>query len=350
MRIRYAEEKDQFAWDEYVLNHVDGLAYQLFAWKRAVKKAYGHDSFYLIAEKDSKICGVFPLIDFKIPFLGSSLISLPYCDAGGLLADNNDIARMLLQKATLLAKQSGAKCHVRATQVLHSNCANATDKVRMVLTLPENSDIYLASLRSKTRNKIKKALKNGYEVKVGSSELLGEFYSVFAENMHDLGSPVHSHKWIEAIVSEYKEKARVFVVFTPEGVPVAAGIILLHPTTVSNPWASSLRKYNHMKPNMLLYSALLSFAADNEFKQFDFGRSTPGEGTYVFKEQWGAKPSKLYWYEHIAADDSGNIVNQAKNVSSSNSGSRELAACLWQKLPVVGANWIGPRIRKYISL
>ncbi|MEZ5583585.1 MAG: GNAT family N-acetyltransferase [Candidatus Competibacteraceae bacterium] len=62
------------------------------------------------------------------------------------------------------------------------------------------------------------------------------------------------------------------------------------------PWASSLRKYNSLSPNMLLYWSVLEFACKKGYRIFDFGRSTPGEGTYRFKEQWGAKPVQLYWH------------------------------------------------------
>ena len=220
----------------------------------------------------------------------------------------------------------------------------------MVLTLPETSELFLASLKSKIRNKIKKPQKCGFEVKVGSHELIDAFYSVFADNMHELGSPVHSRRWIESIVSEYKERIRIGVVFTPEGVPAAAGVLLLHSTTVSNPWASSLRKYNHLKPNMLLYATFLSFAADNGYQNFDFGRSSPGEGTYLFKEQWGAQPRHLYWYELAADDRASKASKKTESLPGGISRNRQLAAQLWQKLPTAGANWLGPRIRKYISL
>lgn len=48
---------------------------------------------------------------------------------------------------------------------------------------------------------------------------------------------------------------------------------------------------------MLLYWAMLEYACDQGYRQFDFGRSTPGEGTCRFKEQWGAKSHQLYWYQ-----------------------------------------------------
>ena len=62
------------------------------------------------------------------------------------------------------------------------------------------------------------------------------------------------------------------------------------------PWAASLRTHNRYSPNMLLYWSVLAFACEKGYRNFDFGRSTPGEGTYRFKEQWGARPVQLYWH------------------------------------------------------
>ncbi|MEJ2201657.1 MAG: GNAT family N-acetyltransferase [Desulfuromonadaceae bacterium] len=346
MQIRLATSADQGCWDDYVGNHPEGTAYQLFAWKNAVKKAYGFEGPYLLAQKGSTVCGILPLIDFSIPFFKKSLISLPYCDAGGVLADDCETADKLLEEAVALASKTDAIVHVRSTRELPFFSINTTEKVRMLLDLPESSEIFFSGLKSKLRTKIKKPLKHGYEVKLGSCEFIDHFYAVFAENMHELGSPVHSRKWIEAIVSEYQEKVKIAVVFAPEGIPVAAGMILLHPTTVSNPWASSLRKYNYMKPNMLLYSTLLSFASDHGYKKFDFGRSTPGEGTYQFKEQWGAQPHPLYWY----GSDEKNRPTETSGKVASNLNKRELLARAWKHIPVSSANWLGPKIRRYISL
>ena len=94
---------------------------------------------------------------------------------------------------------------------------------------------------------------------------------------------------------------------------------------------------------MLLYWNFLKFAADNGYKQFDFGRSTPDEGTYKFKAQWGAKPKTLYW--HYIMLNKNDFEN-----SESNSSHRDRVVKLWQKLPLGVANLIGPAIRKHISL
>ena len=292
MQIRVATTDDQPVWDEYVYNHPKGLAYQLFAWKQAVKQAYGFEGKYFLAESSGDICGVLPLIELRVPLRGESLISLPYCDAGGVLADSSEVAKELLNEAF----SSSQRCEIRSAFELDSGLSNQTDKVRMLLDLPASSNELLAGLKSKLRSQVKKPIRDGLMVKMGGGELVDTFYRIFAANMRDLGSPVHSLTWIKAVVDSYAENCRVAVVYTPNGEPAAAGIILLQRQTVSIPWASALREYNRLNPNMLLYWTFLEFAADNGHRYFDFGRSTPSEGTYRFKQQWGALPKPLYWY------------------------------------------------------
>ena len=342
MQIRVATTDDQPAWDEYVHSHPEGLAYQLFAWKQAVTQAYGFEGKYLLAESSGNICGVLPLIKLRVPLRGESYISLPYCDAGGVLADSLDVATKLLGSAF----ESSPRCEIRSAIELSSGLSNQTDKVRMLLELPLSSEELLSRLKSKLRSQVKKPIRDGLTVKTGGEELVEIFYRIFAVNMRDLGSPVHSLLWIKSVVKTYAENCRVAVVYTPDGEPAAAGIVLLQRQTVSIPWASALREYNRLNPNMLPYWTFLQLAADNGYCYFDFGRSTPGEGTYKFKQQWGAQPKPLYWYQQPEAS---NTISD-EMADSAKLSKRDLLVGIWQKLPVPVATTIGSQVRKYISL
>jgi lipid II:glycine glycyltransferase (peptidoglycan interpeptide bridge formation enzyme) len=93
---------------------------------------------------------------------------------------------------------------------------------------------------------------------------------------------------------------------------------------------------------MMLYWNFLKYTVDHGFRKFDFGRSSPNEGTYKFKEQWGARATPLYW--QYSTNGHGLPPDPA---------SREKYAPLvsfWKKLPLPLANFIGPHIRKHISL
>jgi serine/alanine adding enzyme len=215
------------------------------------------------------------------------------------------------------------------------------DKVRMLMKLPASSTMLMQSFKSKLRSQITRPLKEGLTTKVGGVELLEDFYRVFAINMRDLGSPVHSVELIQHVLSNFSEDSRILVVYSAREA-VACALVIGFSRILRNPWASSLRKYASLSPNMLLYMRMLEFACDNGYESFDFGRSTKGEGTYRFKEQWGAVPAPLYWYYFPPVGDALQLEGEQRKF--------EYARYCWKKLPVVVTKAIGPRIRKYISL
>jgi serine/alanine adding enzyme len=212
----------------------------------------------------------------------------------------------------------------------------------MLLDLPDSSDTLLKSFKSKLRSQIRKPIAEGLTVKIGRDELLEDFYNVFAINMRDLGSPVHSIKLMRRVLEEFPDFAKIVVIYG-DNHPMACSLIIGFKETLENPWASSLREYSHLSPNMLLYWTMLEYACNNGLGQFDFGRSTPDEGTYKFKEQWGAKPAALHWY-YISLN--GHQLTDAPDDKSR----FESLIPYWQKLPVPVTRIIGPMIRKHIGL
>ncbi len=359
IKVILATENNQTLWDSYVLRHKDSTPYHLYAWKQAVESAYGHKGYYFIAVSDDatdsnlKVEGVLPLIHLKIPFGRGALISLPFCDTAGLLSDNKDIEQLLIAETLTLGKEIGVKeIEMRTSK---SECGfksntltidTQSHKVRMLLDLPDGSDILFEGFKSKLRSQIRKPEKEGLRFKWGNINKLDDYYKVFSINMKDLGSPVHSRMWFRSVLEFYAEKIRMGLVYK-ENRLIGCGVILIINNTVTIPWASTLRKYNYLSPNMMLYWNFLAFAADEGYLKFDFGRSSPGESTFRFKAQWGAQPEALYWH-NISLKKKKVVIGHSvpKRVSSN----KEMAANLWSKLPLCVANTLGARIRKYISL
>ena len=160
--------------------------------------------------------------------------------------------------------------------------------------------------------------------------------------MRDLGSPVHPKNLMYNVIAEFSEKA-CFVIVYMTGRALACSLIIGFKDILENPWSSSLKDFNKLSPNMLLYWSMLEYGCDKGYKCFDFGRSSPDEGTYSFKKQWGAKPVPLHWqYISLNKED---IIEPISSKSTF-----KFAARVWSKFPVSVTKIIGPRIRKYISL
>lgn len=356
MIIRHAENKDQVAWDSYTLNHPDATPYHLWPWRSAVMSAYRHQGYYLLAKEKGAVCGVLPLIHLKRPLLHDQLVSLPFCDLAGPLADDQDVAGQLLHGAAQLARNLNVKSfeiRTRSAAITGADTGSApqpckTGKVSMLLDLPANAGELWDGFKSKLRSQVRKAEKNGLVFRFGRDEQdINPFYEVFSRNMQELGSPVHSKEFMTAIFACYGDHCRMGLVFFEER-PVGCGLILRCGKTVAIPWASTLREYNRLSPNMLLYWNFLEYAADTGATLFDFGRSTPNEGTYRFKAQWGARPFALHW-ESRALDGTRQLSLSPSTESRSGNG-RQFAVELWKKLPLPIANLLGPTLRRYISL
>ena len=367
LTIRYYRSSDHEIWDNYVRNHPNGTLYHLSGWKNVIEKTYGHKSYYLMAlansnnlsnptNHDNCIVGILPLVHMKHFLFGNSLVSIPFFDTGGILADDEETERFLLSHAVKLAQELKAKTiefrHIEPLPWFNSedlneimqNCRFRTlsHKVRMLLTLPESPEILMKSFKSKLRSQIRKPLKEGLISRIGRSELLCDFYEVFSKNMRDLGSPVHSKKLMGHALKEFSDKASIVIIYKDKK-PIACSFIVGFGKILENPWASALRKCSRLAPNMLLYWTMLEYACNHGYSSFDFGRSSPDEGTYKFKKQWGAKPRPLHWH-YIS------LNGQVFDEQSSEKSKFAKAIHYWQKLPVSLTKIIGPPIRKHIGL
>jgi FemAB-related protein (PEP-CTERM system-associated) len=349
MIVRAFQESDASRWDDFVCNHPEASPYHLSAWTAAVRKAYGFESHNLIAEQAGEVRGVLPLVKMSFPLMKPSYVALPYCDVGGVLANSPEDESCLIDFAVSKVRLTAARLiefrgELSIGDVSQNQAAiyhTPTGKARMVLDLPKTRDELWASYKSKLRSQVRKAEKNGLVFEFGNDRV-AEFYSVFSKNMRDLGSPVHSRKWFEEVMINYGNNAKIGLVLLDQKV-VGGALILKAGEKISIPWASTLREYNRLSPNMLLYWELLKYSINIGAIQFDFGRSTPGEGTFKFKSQWGATPRNLKWYR-VNMNDRSNVKGVAIF------GGRQTVEWVWKKMPLPIANIIGHRIRKYISL
>lgn len=326
-------------WDAFVATHPNGTVDHLWAWRRVIADALGHESLYLEARRDGTLVGVLPLVLVRSRLFGRSVVSMPFLNYGGVLATDPDALSALVEGARDVGIGFGAShVELRHTfrQVPSVPCRQ--HKLSMTLALPDRVDGLWSTLDRKVRNQVRKAQKAGLTVTAGGRELVDDFYAVFARNMRDLGTPVYPKRLFVSTMDAFGDRARIFLV-RGGAQTMAAGVSLGLGSVMLNPWASSLREFRQLCPNMLLYWAMLEHAVGAGVTTFDFGRSSPGGGTHQFKLQWGAVEQPLCW-EYV-------LLSGSEPPDQGPSNARfERAIALWQRLPLGIANLIGPPIAR----
>lgn len=331
---------DEKSWNAFVEQHPGASGYHLTGWRPIFENVFGHRTHYLSARRGDRVVGILPLVEFRSHVFGRFAVSLPFLNQGGVVAEDDETGRALVERAIEVAR-SGSLHHMelRHEQRRFPDLADKQHKVSMRLGLPGTADALWNALDRKVRNQIRKAEKSGLVTESGGSELVDAFYGVFAENMRDLGTPVYPRAFFAAVMERFPARTRIHMVRL-DGEVIASSLTFAWRDGVEVPWASSLRRHRDKSPSNLLYWSMLQQAVAEGRRVFDFGRSTPNEGTYHFKLQWGAQPGPMHWEYWLA---SGPLPDQ-----SPANPKFQAAIAVWQRLPLWLTNRVGPRIVRNI--
>lgn len=332
--ITTASRRDAPLWDAFVATQPQASGYHAWGWRTVFERAFRHEPIYLIARRGADPAGVLPLVAIRSILFGRTLTSLPFVNYGGVLTSDDGVAQALVDASRDLAHRLGCG-HVELRHTDRRFPALPCKQHKVAMRLPLG-DVSWDRLDKKVRNQIRKAEKSGLTAQSGGAELLGDFYRVFARNMRDLGTPVYTRTMFEEVLRVFPDHANVHVIRL-HGAAVGAAVTYRAGGMMEMPWASSVRDYNVLCPNHLLYWTIIQFAAAMGQRVLDFGRSTPGEGTFKFKEQWGARPLALHW-EYVLAEGA-----PMPDVSPANP-KFQAAIEIWKRLPLPLATRIGPHV------
>jgi len=330
-----ANEQDE--WNGYVAGNPAASLYHRAEWQSLIKTTFGHEGYFFLARRPGgDIAGILPLVRLKSRLFGDFLVSMPYFNYGGAIADEDFIEDMLMQTANEHAAMLGVSHVEYRDDIPRKGLPVRANKVNMILPLPREEETLWTGFPSKLRSQIRRPQREALETLCGGEELLDDFYGVFSRNMRDLGTPVYAKAFFRNILHCFPRESRILVV-RMKNRPVAAGFLLGYGDKLEIPWASSAREVNSLGVNMFFYWKVLQYAVDRHYRYFDFGRSSTRSGTYRFKEQWGAQPKQLYWHYHL---------NENRELPSINPDNPKyfLAINIWKRLPLILTNRLGPLI------
>jgi FemAB-related protein (PEP-CTERM system-associated) len=320
-KVLMADDSQRDAWDEFVRSRPDASFYHLYEWRGFFESVFSKETYYFAAvDEAGDIRGVLPLVRQRSIVFGDYMVSLPFLNYGGVLADSDEVQCLLVDSAISIGQSLGVSHTEFRDQRPIAGLSCREDKVAMILDLPESEEELARALGSKRRSQINRCKREGPVVRNGQLNLLGDFYSVFSRNYRDLGIPVYPKRMFVDILERFPDQTEILVVYV-SGNPAAAAFLLHHGDNSEIPWAASVRKYNSIGINMLLY--------------WEVFRNAIARGSHRFKKQWGAEPKQLYWNYWLRE---GSQMPQL----TADSRRYALAIKTWRRLPLAVANGLGP--------
>jgi CelD/BcsL family acetyltransferase involved in cellulose biosynthesis len=263
---------------------------------------------------------------------------MPFVDYAGVISADPHVTQLLLEAAKAEARDRRTPhVEVRSYEPMGPDWATLTHKSSYVVDLRSGSEALFEGFSRKHRKNVRRAQKNSLDVKVGTIELLDEFYRVLSVSWHSLGSPLYSKAFFEEFARRFEKHLRIFVVRHGDK-PVAAALNATFGDRVDGLWAGMLPEGRSLQANYVLYWHMIKHFADLGFSFYSLGRSSADSTAEDHKEKWNAVPRQLYWSFWPSTAVPQPAAMQLKY---------RVAASIWRRLPQSVTSRVGPVVAHY---
>ncbi|MCP4590461.1 MAG: FemAB family PEP-CTERM system-associated protein [bacterium] len=288
-------------WDAYVRAAENGSWFHTTAWMTAVEGAFGHQPYYLQAERAGKTIGVLPLFLVRSLLGGRMLISVPYAVYGGALFDDAAAGQALHAALHRHVQELGVSTVDLRSLTPQFEGGEANDRyVTYRRTLPETAGDVAQWLPRKARAAARSGKdKHALTVECGR-HLLPIVWRLYSASMRRLASINYPYRFFELLVKLAPERTLTSVVYY-RGHPVAGLLTLLHGETVMPYFVGLDRRYRFTNMSNFLYLSLMEWAVRDGRRVFDFGRSRrDNPGCCDFKRFHGFEATPLGYQRMVA--------------------------------------------------
>jgi len=160
----------------------------------------------------------------------------------------------------------------------------------VIVDLMSSEEEILKKIEKSARNGVTKAQRSG--LRVEEAGLSAKEYSMYQQTMIDGGSEPET-------IEELKKEMIVMFVCLKEDKIIAEASLKIEDGRITLHTNSSLKEYQHLQPNNLLYWECIKWAKAQGYKELDLGGFQDGimskhlKGINDFKKKWG----QIRYYE-----------------------------------------------------
>ena len=340
VQVREMCPADAESWDAFVLANTQATFFHRAGWKTVIERAFGHTTYFLLAEENGSIKGVLPMAEINSRLFGHSLSSLPFCVYGGVAA-NTQQARAALDHAAqeLAASLAVDYLEYRNLKPFHTDWASKDLYVTFRKAIDPDVEQNMLAIPRKQRAMVRKGIKAGLQGEIDTDT--GRFFTAYSNSVHRLGTPVFPRRYFRLLKQIFGDDCEILTI-TLGGRIISSVLSFYFRDEVLPYYGGGTDEARAVAGNDFMYWDLMRRACERGYKVFDYGRSKRGTGSIEFKKNWGFEAQALHYEFQL---------HRATAVPDHNplNPKYQTFIKLWQRLPLPVANWLGPHIVKNLG-
>jgi FemAB-related protein (PEP-CTERM system-associated) len=335
--IKTLQVLDYQRWDDYVSARPDATFFHQSGWKEVIETSFGHTTYYLYAEHDGKITGIFPLVHINSMLFGNTLVSNAFCVYGGIVTNDEHSYLELDKWACKLAEELGVDC-LEVRNRVRTSPERPFKELYVTFRKELDSDVEknFLSIPRKQRAMVRKGIEAGLVSVIDDN--VDRLYQAYSESVRNLGTPVFSKKYFQTLKDVFAEQCEVLTV-ERDGQIIASVMNFYFRDEVLPYYGGGTRLARTVKGNDFMYWEVMRRAVERGIKIFDYGRSKVGTGSYSFKKNWGFQPEPLFYEFYLVKSASLPDINPLNP-------KYQIFIAAWKRLPLFVSQLIGPMLSK----
>ncbi|MEW6741782.1 MAG: GNAT family N-acetyltransferase [Planctomycetota bacterium] len=285
-------------WSDFLALHPEASVFHTPGWLEALRRTYGYEPVvYTTAHSAQPLENGIAVCRVESWLTGRRWVSVPFADhCQPLAAGPIDLERILeaIREEASWARAKYLELRPLHLEVGRQGLFGASSEYyfqRLDLT-PSVDDLYQRLHKTSIRQPIKRAERDGLELREGTSnDLLHSFYELLLLTRRKHGLPPQPRRWFRSVLDHLPGQSLLRVAMLREK-PVAAIMTLSFNETHYYKYGCSHPDFvKHGATPWLLWRAITE-AKEQGARWFDMGRSDiENEGLWRFKEHFG--PERL---------------------------------------------------------
>lgn len=285
-----------------VLATKDDSFFYSSSWAKVLHDSYKYNPIYFTLFNRSGLLALIPVMQINGFLGGRRGVSLPFTDYCEPLISEEIQFQYVFREVIEFGKKKNWKfLELRGGEKYLHDALPCSSYYVHILPLLQHEDHIFSSFRGNTKRNIKKAIKNGVEVKICNSlESIKEFYRLNCTTKKKHGLPPQPYYFFKKVYDHIISKNLGFIALASfQGEAIAGAVFFHFGEKALFKYGASDINYQNLRPNNLVMWEAIKWCYKNGYKIFCFGRTEPvNTGLRRFKKGWGTEEHIINYYRY----------------------------------------------------
>lgn len=300
--IRIVNPLDNPHWDDLILSNPASSFFHSASWARVLVESYGYKPLYFASFSSERLCALMPVMEVNSSLTGNKGVSLPFTDYSNPIIDGAVQPQVFLNRALEHGRQRRWKyLELRAANLILPSTPPSLTYIGHTLDLNGTLDRIYSRFRGSTRRNVKKALREGVEINIGTSpDFVKEFYRLNCLTRREHGLPPQPYEFFKSIHRHVLLKDLGSVILASyRGKPIAGSVFFHFGRKALYKYGASDHTHQWLRANNLVMWEGIKAYSEKGYESICFGRTeTENQGLLQFKSGWGTSEHLIRYYRY----------------------------------------------------